>query len=273
MVIKTKKQLDKSWKKMEDGKTTITVTKLSESLLAEFDEKFVEINAINYKDKVLSGRDETTVIRLKQFLSTAITRIEKAYGGCTKCYGKGFSSEYKGAQYACADFPGDKSGIVKGEEVGINYCDCSRGKDLQEMFTRAEEEAYTAMNQGATCCKDKHQTFYGAIIKSPQWQAWYKEQTKRFGELKLNKKTNKYEGEPTFDIDESVGIGAIGDRHLQEFFRFIEKEAREQVIGEITEILRNCPRTGDNRIDLVIGKEHFRIYKEIDNLTKERKDK
>lgn len=104
--------------------------------------------------------------------------------------------------------------------------------ELLEFATRIEkearDEAFTAMDQGATCCKDKHQTFYGAIIKSPQWQAWYKEQTKRFSELKLNKKNNKYDGEPTFDIDESVGIGAIGDRHLAEFFKFVGQEAYDK---------------------------------------------
>lgn len=139
-------------------------------------------------------------------------------------------------------------------------------KFLSDAITRIEkedkDEAYTAMDQGATCCKDKHQTFYGAIIRSPQWQAWYKEQTKRFGELRLNKKTNKYEGEPTFDIDESVGIGAIGDRHLAEFFKFVGQEAYDK---------------GFEKGVAIGAKRGFEYKGKLDDLifslTKERKDK
>jgi len=100
-------------------------------------------------------------------------------------------------------------------------------KDWLEYFNPSIKFAYddsnpwTAYTQGSSCC-DGHQTFYGAIMKSPQWNAWYEEQMKRFRELKLNEKTNQYEGKPTFDIDECIGIGAIGDEHLQEFFKFIE---------------------------------------------------
>jgi len=81
---------------------------------------------------------------------------------------------------------------------------------------------WTALNQGASYCKDKHQTFYGAVTSSPQWSKWYEEQMKRFSELVFNKKTCRYDGKPTFDIDESEAVGAISQEHLQEFFKFIK---------------------------------------------------
>lgn len=94
-------------------------------------------------------------------------------------------------------------------------------KDWLEYFSKnidfgfGDANPWTAYNQGATCCPDKHQTFYGAIMKSPQWKAWYEEQMKRFS-VSLEDKSVAI-----FDIDECIGIGAIGDEHLQEFFRFI----------------------------------------------------
>ena len=84
-----------------------------------------------------------------------------------------------------------------------------------------KNDPFTALNQGADCCKNKHQTFYGAIVKSPQWHKWYEEQMKRFSEL-TNDKTKV--AKPTFDIDESEGCGVISDGHIQEFFKFIKED-------------------------------------------------
>ena len=48
-------------------------------------------------------------------------QIAKAYGGCTNCYGKGYST-YSG-EYSARDmsWPDEK----------VKYCDCSRGKQLE----------------------------------------------------------------------------------------------------------------------------------------------
>ena len=97
-------------------------------------------------------------------------------------------------------------------------------KDIDFAFDDANP--WTAYNQGAECCADKHPTFYGTIMKSPQWKAWYGEQMKRFRESTVNEKTKKMEGEPVFDMDECVGIGAIGDEHMQEFFKFVITSSR-----------------------------------------------
>jgi len=83
-------------------------------------------------------------------------------------------------------------------------------------FPFEDDNPWTAMNHGATCCLDKHQTFYGAIMNSPQWQAWQNEHMRRRMLLGTSEQL------PVFDIDECEGIGAISDEHLQEFFKFIK---------------------------------------------------
>lgn len=82
------------------------------------------------------------------------------------------------------------------------------------VFAWEDSNPWTSYNQGADCCADGHQTFYGAIMKSPQWNEWYDEQMRRFADKDCEL--------PMFDIDECIGIGTIGDHHLQEFFKFIK---------------------------------------------------
>ena len=53
---------------------------------------------------------------------------------CTDCYDKGFSTEYKGAVIAHADFIGDRDRIIDEAKVVINYC---RGKKGRGMENRA----------------------------------------------------------------------------------------------------------------------------------------
>lgn len=59
--------------------------------------------------------------------------IIKAFGGCTKCYGKGYSTQM--AQLIGAeDFGGD--GFVEKPKVHINYCSCERGQVLSSLTSQ-----------------------------------------------------------------------------------------------------------------------------------------
>ena len=102
--------------------------------------------------------------------------------------------------------------------------------DNIDFYNPDEKYPFTAMNQGSKCCPDKHPTFYGAILKSPQWQEWYKEQQRRFHEPIT---------EAVFDIDESEGIGAIGDNHLQEFFKFIVSQYKKSLVEDLRKEFEN----------------------------------
>jgi hypothetical protein len=64
----------------------------------------------------------------KQILELIVEAREetaKAYGGCTKCYGKGYATVRKGRSYR-------KNGIYKTWEMNdeMDYCTCDRGKQL-----------------------------------------------------------------------------------------------------------------------------------------------
>ena len=51
--------------------------------------------------------------------------IEKAYGGCRKCYGKGYATYRHGLDYGA---------YVTKPEVKIIPCTCDRGKQLAELL-------------------------------------------------------------------------------------------------------------------------------------------
>jgi len=62
-----------------------------------------------------------------EFIQTEIAEAErragKAFGGCTKCYGKGYSTSIS---Y-------NAGGGKKWRKPLINYCTCERGKQLEQL--------------------------------------------------------------------------------------------------------------------------------------------
>ncbi len=57
---------------------------------------------------------------------------EKAFGGCTKCYGKGYST-YRYGYSAAADFEGETE-VVNAMKTHMIPCSCDRGKQLKELL-------------------------------------------------------------------------------------------------------------------------------------------
>ena len=56
-----------------------------------------------------------------------LNRLSKAYGGCTKCYGKGYSTRiYDEIGYE--DFGGE--GFVDKEKKEYKPCSCDRGRQI-----------------------------------------------------------------------------------------------------------------------------------------------
>jgi len=67
---------------------------------------------------------------------------------------------------------------------------------------------------------DNEQDFYHTIIRSPQWEAWEKEND-------FNMLTNQYHSiddykHKVFDTAESRDLGLISQEHWQEFIKFIK---------------------------------------------------
>lgn len=68
--------------------------------------------------------------KISQLITDARTETEKAYGGCRKCYGKGYATVRKGEEtmnrhYKYLNTP------VRNQ---VNFCSCNRGKQLYEVF-------------------------------------------------------------------------------------------------------------------------------------------
>lgn len=63
--------------------------------------------------------------------NSRITELEKAYGGCHKCYGKGYST-YRHGTSVSADFEGEV-GFVTPFETHMMFCSCDRGMQLEKL--------------------------------------------------------------------------------------------------------------------------------------------
>jgi hypothetical protein len=70
--------------------------------------------------------------RFHQQLEAKTTETAKAYGGCTKCYGKGFSTWRHGETYR---------GVTRNIRNDIKYCICDRGKQLKALLEANIAEA------------------------------------------------------------------------------------------------------------------------------------
>ncbi|WP_131816182.1 hypothetical protein [Mycolicibacterium porcinum] len=56
---------------------------------------------------------------------------EKAYGGCRNCYGKGYATQKSEV----------RARGMRWDTSGIKFCDCERGKQLQQLIERKEDES------------------------------------------------------------------------------------------------------------------------------------
>jgi len=68
---------------------------------------------------------------------TTEDKIKKAFGGCLHCYGKGYST-VKQRVKGNDDFTGKPA--VNYELPRMRFCDCERGKGLQEELERRDED-------------------------------------------------------------------------------------------------------------------------------------
>lgn len=63
--------------------------------------------------------------------AAGLSFTEKAFGGCTNCFGKGYSTHMQNLVGA-EDFGGD--GFEEGPRIHITYCRCERGRQLKALF-------------------------------------------------------------------------------------------------------------------------------------------
>ena len=88
--------------------------------------------------------DNVTTKEIKDFISKKLSEQAKAYGGCEKCYGKGYSTE-KAREIGSEDFGGE--GYVKNLPIRMNFCRCERGKQLEKLLDQKLNEQRVGFNQ------------------------------------------------------------------------------------------------------------------------------
>lgn len=69
---------------------------------------------------------------IREVRATAVKETEKAFGGCKKCYGKGYAT-YRHGTRTSADFIGDRS-YTTPQETRMLFCVCERGKALEKLI-------------------------------------------------------------------------------------------------------------------------------------------
>lgn len=67
----------------------------------------------------------------KAAIQTLITKQTAAYGGCIKCYGKGYATWRHGETY---------HGRSTNMRTEMKYCTCNRGKQLEQLVTKEQGE-------------------------------------------------------------------------------------------------------------------------------------
>lgn len=81
--------------------------------------------------KVLSGKQiANRIAKLTDWFVKELDKTEKAYGGCKKCYGKGYATVAYGT-ISSGDFV---AGVSKSKVKNhIKFCSCERGKQLRQV--------------------------------------------------------------------------------------------------------------------------------------------
>ena len=72
-------------------------------------------------------------------MKNSIEKIKRAFGGCEKCYGKGYSTERVGKTICYPDFLSDKEVVIAYEGINYHPCSCSRGKQIKVLMGEVEE--------------------------------------------------------------------------------------------------------------------------------------
>jgi len=77
--------------------------------------------------------------RKSAYEESDLARIEKAYGNCRLCYGKGYATLDVRSTKVLSD-GGVGNDFQKCGDVVVNFCECDRGKQLSLLFRKAKVE-------------------------------------------------------------------------------------------------------------------------------------
>lgn len=106
--------------------------------------------------------------------------------------------------------------LIADEVLKITKCDCCDEKD-EHIFP--DDRSTTRISRPCGGC-GKHQTIAGALLKSKEWEKWYKYASENM----------------LFDVDETLTVDAMSDEHWNSFMKFLNDEVLKVVIRKIEEI-------------------------------------
>lgn len=69
-----------------------------------------------------------------------------------------------------------------------------------------DDDSTTCIARATECCGGYHQTIAGALLKSEYWKKWYDYASKNM----------------LYDVDETLTIDAMSDKHFEDFIKFIK---------------------------------------------------
>ena len=124
--------------------------KPSKDLDEQIDEIVGTFISLKYDDDTEEYSDGTAERwgAMKHKLLALIEETKKAYGGCEKCYGKGYATvSSRWTAYDTDTDIGSPGGRYSGgEDFEMKFCDCERGAQLGKLVEQREREARTEEN-------------------------------------------------------------------------------------------------------------------------------
>ena len=94
-------------------------------------------------------------------------------------------------------------------------------KKTKDIYIDPTDKSSTLLDRATTCCGGHHQTIAGAILRSPQWQLWKEEVSRRMEEQADRTIGASYKG--VYDVDECEMCDAMSSEHFQDFLNFCKK--------------------------------------------------
>jgi hypothetical protein len=108
--------------------------------------------------------------------------------------------------------------LIADEVLKITKCNCCDEED-EHIFK--DDRSTTRISRPCSGC-GKHQTIAGALLKSKEWEKWYKYASENM----------------LFDVDETLTVDAMSDEHWNSFMKFLADEVLKVVVEKIEEEIK-----------------------------------
>lgn len=80
---------------------------------------------------------------IEALIAAAVAETEKAYGGCHKCYGKGYAtvSDRWIGHDTDTDIGSPGGTVTGGKDFAMKFCSCDRGQQLEKLIKEVQLQA------------------------------------------------------------------------------------------------------------------------------------